>query len=124
MSHVGTVILEARRHLLDFGEMTSAESAEFGSIMRRLVQAVKAVTGAHRVYFPSVNEHAPHFHLWLVPKKKNTTLEGIPFLARRPVPATKNGAEAMCARSESSSIDPEVPSICGHPQSILLSLVS
>jgi protein CpxP len=77
------------------GEMTSVESAEFGSIMRWLVAAVKAVTGAHRVYFLSVNEHAPHFHLWLVPKKKNTTLEGVPFLARRPVPATKSGAEAM-----------------------------
>ena len=95
MSHVGTVIIQARRHLLDFGEMTSAESVEFGSIMRRLVPAVKAVTGAHRIYFLSVKEHAPHFHLWLVPKKKNTTLEGVPFLARRPVPATKSGAEAM-----------------------------
>jgi diadenosine tetraphosphate (Ap4A) HIT family hydrolase len=95
MSHVGTVIIQARRHLLDFGEMSSAESTEFGSIMRRLVPAVKAVTGAHRVYFLSVNEHAPHFHLWLVSKKKNTTLEGVPFLARRPVPATKSGAEAM-----------------------------
>jgi hypothetical protein len=27
MSHVGTVIIPARRHLLDFGEMTPAESA-------------------------------------------------------------------------------------------------
>ena len=95
MSHVGTVIIQSRRHLLDFGEMTSAESTEFGSIMRRLVPAVKAVTGAHRIYFLSVNEHAPHFHLWLVPKKKNTTLEPLPFLSRRPVPATKSGAETM-----------------------------
>jgi diadenosine tetraphosphate (Ap4A) HIT family hydrolase len=53
LSHVGTVIIQARRHLLDFGEMTSAESAEFGSIMRRLVPAVKAVTGAHRIYYLS-----------------------------------------------------------------------
>src|ERR1700728_2004149 len=95
MSHVGTAIIQARRHLLDFGEMTSAESTEFGSIMRRLVPAVQVATGAPRVYFLAVNEHAPHFHLWLVPRKKNTTLEGVPFLARRPVPATKSGAEAM-----------------------------
>ena len=95
MSHVGTAIIQSRRHLLDFGEMTSAESTEFGSIMRRLVPAVKAVTGAHRIYFLSVNEHAPHFHLWPVPKKKNTTLEPLPFLSRRPVPATKSGAETM-----------------------------
>jgi diadenosine tetraphosphate (Ap4A) HIT family hydrolase len=95
LSHVGTVIIQARRHLLDFGEMTSAESAEFGSIMRRLVPAVKAVTGAHRVYYLSVNEHAPHFHLWLVPKNKNTKLEPLPFLSRRPAAAMKSGAEAI-----------------------------
>jgi diadenosine tetraphosphate (Ap4A) HIT family hydrolase len=95
MSHAGTVIIQSRRHLLDFGEMTSAESTEFGSIMRRLVAAAKAVTEAHRIYYLSVNEHAPHFHLWLVPKKKNTTLEPLPFLLRRPVPATKSGAEAI-----------------------------
>jgi diadenosine tetraphosphate (Ap4A) HIT family hydrolase len=95
MSHVGTVIIQSRRHLLDFGEMTSAESTEFGSIMRGLVPAVKAVTGAPRVYYLSVNEQAPHFHLWLGPKKKNTKLEPLPFLSRRPVPATKRGAEAI-----------------------------
>jgi diadenosine tetraphosphate (Ap4A) HIT family hydrolase len=98
MSHVETVIIQSRRHLLDFGEMVSAESTEFGSIMRRLVPAVKAVTGAHRIYFLSVNEHAPHFHLWLVPKKKNTTLEPLPFLPRRSVPATKSGAETISRR--------------------------
>jgi diadenosine tetraphosphate (Ap4A) HIT family hydrolase len=74
--------------------MTSVESVEFGSIMRRLVPAVKDVSGAHRIYYLSVNEHAPHFHLWLVPKK-NTTIEPLPFLSRRPVPATRSGAEVM-----------------------------
>jgi diadenosine tetraphosphate (Ap4A) HIT family hydrolase len=95
MSHVGTVIIQSRRHLFDFGEMTSAESTEFGSIMRGLVPAVKAVTGADRIYYLSVNEHAPHFHPWLVPKGQNTKLEPLPFLSRRPVPATKSGAEAI-----------------------------
>jgi diadenosine tetraphosphate (Ap4A) HIT family hydrolase len=95
MSHAGTVIIQSRRRLLDFGEMTSAESTEFGSIMRGFVPAVKAVTGDHRIYYLSVNEHAPHFHLWLVPKKKNTKLGPLLFLSRRPVPATKRGAEAI-----------------------------
>ena len=104
MSHVGTVIIQSRRHLLDFGEMTSAESTEFGSIMRKLVPAVKAVTEAHRIYYLSVNEHAPHFHLWLVPKKKNIKLEPLPFLSRRPIPATKSGAEAI-ARKIRKQID-------------------
>jgi diadenosine tetraphosphate (Ap4A) HIT family hydrolase len=95
MSHVGTVIVQSRRHLLDFGEMTSAESTEFGSIMRRLVPAIKTVTETDRIYYLSVNEHAPHFHLWLVTKLKNTKLEPLPFLSRRPVPAPKSRAEAI-----------------------------
>jgi hypothetical protein len=46
MSDAGTVIVESRRHLLDFGEMTSDESAELGSILKGLVPAVKFTTGA------------------------------------------------------------------------------
>jgi diadenosine tetraphosphate (Ap4A) HIT family hydrolase len=65
----GTVIVEARRHLLDFGEMKPDELAELGSILHRLVPAVKAATGVQRVYFLALMERAPHFHLWLVPKK-------------------------------------------------------
>jgi diadenosine tetraphosphate (Ap4A) HIT family hydrolase len=68
-SSAGAVIVEARRHLLDFGEMTPAESAELGSILNRLVPAIKAAAGVQRVYFLALMERAPHFHLWLVPKK-------------------------------------------------------
>ena len=68
-SSAGTVILEARRHLLDFGEMTPAELADFGSIVHRLVPAIKVATGVQRVYYLAVMERAPLFHLWLVPKK-------------------------------------------------------
>ena len=48
-SSAGTVIVEARRHLLDFAEMTPAESAELGSILNRIVPAIKAATGVERV---------------------------------------------------------------------------
>src|SRR5277367_4901490 len=61
-SSAGTVILEARRHLLDFGEMTPAESAELGSVLHRLVPAIKGATGVQRVYFLAVMERVAHFH--------------------------------------------------------------
>src|SRR6202161_4733051 len=35
-SSAGTVIVEARRHLLDFGDMTPPESAELGPLLHRL----------------------------------------------------------------------------------------
>ena len=95
LSNAGTVIVESRRHLLDFGEMISAESAELGSILKRLVPALKIATGAHRIYFLALMERILHFHLWLVPKKKQGRLWGVAYLARRPVPASKRAAEAI-----------------------------
>jgi diadenosine tetraphosphate (Ap4A) HIT family hydrolase len=83
-SSAGTVIVEARRHLLDFGEMTPEELAELGSILHSLVPGVKAATGVQRVYFLALMERAPHFHLWLVPKKDEGDLRGADYLAQRP----------------------------------------
>ena len=95
-SSAGTVILEARRHLLDFGKMNPAELAEFGSIAHRLVPAIKAATGVQRVYFLAVMEHSPHFHLWLVPKKDEGELRGVAYLAQQPPLTTSySAAEAM-----------------------------
>ena len=95
-SSAGTVILEARRHLLDFGEMTPAELAELGPILHRLVPAIKAATGVQRVYFLAVMERAPHFHLWLVPKKNEGELRGAAYLAQQPpLTASYSEAEAM-----------------------------
>jgi diadenosine tetraphosphate (Ap4A) HIT family hydrolase len=92
-SSAGTVIVEARRHFLDFGEMTPAESAELGSILRRLIPAIKAATSVTRVYYLAVMEHSPHFHLWLVPKKDEGDLRGVDYLAQRP-PLTSSFSEA------------------------------
>ena len=95
-SSAGTVIVEARRHLLDFGEMTPTESAELGSVLHRLVPAVKAATGVQRVYFLALMERAPHFHLWLVPKENEGELRGVDYLAQQPpLTASYSAAEAM-----------------------------
>jgi diadenosine tetraphosphate (Ap4A) HIT family hydrolase len=92
-SSAGTVIVEARRHLLDFGEMTPAESSELGSVLHRLVPAIKAATGVQRVYYLAVMEHSPHFHLWLVPRKNEGELRGVAYLAQQP-PLTSSFSEA------------------------------
>jgi diadenosine tetraphosphate (Ap4A) HIT family hydrolase len=95
-SSAGTVIVEARRHLLDFGEMTLSESAELGSILHRLIPAIKAATGVERVYYLAVMEHSPHFHLWLVPRKGEGELRGLEYLAQRPpLTSSYSAAEEM-----------------------------
>jgi diadenosine tetraphosphate (Ap4A) HIT family hydrolase len=98
-SSAGTVIFESRRHLLDFGDMTPAELAEFGSTIHRLIPAIKGATGVKRVYYLAVMERAPHFHLWLVPKKNEGDLLGVAYLAQQPPLTTSySDAEAMSVK--------------------------
>jgi diadenosine tetraphosphate (Ap4A) HIT family hydrolase len=92
-SSAGTVIVQARRHLLDFGEMTATESAEFGPLLHRLVPAVKAATGVERVYYLALMERVAHFHLWLIPKKDEGELRGVAYMAQQP-PLTASLSEA------------------------------
>jgi hypothetical protein len=66
--------------------------AQLGSILNRLVPAIKAATGVQRVYFLAVMERAPHFHLWLVPKNERE-LRGVAYLAQHP-PLTTSYSEA------------------------------
>jgi diadenosine tetraphosphate (Ap4A) HIT family hydrolase len=89
----GTIIVQARRHLLDFGEMTLAETADFGSLLHRLVPAVKAATAVERVYYLALMERVAHFHLWLVPKKDEGDLRGLEHMAQQP-PLTASLSEA------------------------------
>src|ERR1700689_4710832 len=105
-SSAGTVIVEARRHLLDFGDMTPTESAHLGSTLHRLIPAIKAAAGVERVYYLAVMERAPHFHLWLVPRKGNGDLRGLAYLAQQPpLTASHSDAEAM-SRKIRAALEP------------------
>jgi diadenosine tetraphosphate (Ap4A) HIT family hydrolase len=76
--------------------MTPTESAELGSLLHRLVPAVKAATGVERVYFLALMERVAHFHLWLVPKKNEDPLRGVDYLAQQPpLTASHAAADAM-----------------------------
>jgi hypothetical protein len=81
---------------LDFGDKTPTESAELGSVLHRLVPAIKAATGVERVYYLALMERVAHFHLWLVPKKNVGDLRGVEYLAQQPpLTASLSDAEAM-----------------------------
>jgi diadenosine tetraphosphate (Ap4A) HIT family hydrolase len=105
-SSAGTLIVEARRHLLDFGEMTPAESTEFGSLLHRLVPAIKAATGVERVYYLAVMERAPHFHLWLVPRKDEGELRGVAYLGQQPPLTASFGEAEALARKIQAELKP------------------
>ena len=79
---LGTLFIESKRHFLDFAEMTDEESASLGNVMRKIYQALKAHTNAERIYQVTLIDGVPHFHSWLVPRRKDDIERGMKFLAR------------------------------------------
>lgn len=77
----GTLLIESRRHVLDFAEMTPEEAASYGLLLARLSAAVKRVMRVERVYTLVTLEGASHFHSWHVPRPPDAVARGVSFLA-------------------------------------------
>jgi diadenosine tetraphosphate (Ap4A) HIT family hydrolase len=79
---LGTLFLESRRHFLDYAEMNDEENASLGNVLRKIYAALKLHTQAERVYQVTLMEGVPHFHSWLVARRKDASEKGMKFLAR------------------------------------------
>ena len=79
---LGTLFIESKRHFLDYAEMTDGESASLGNVMKKIYSALRLYTDAERIYQVTLMEGVPHFHSWLVPRRKDVTERGMKFLAR------------------------------------------
>lgn len=79
---LGTLFIESKRPFLDYADMMDQESASLGDVMRDVYRALKRHTQAERVYQVTLLEEIPHFHSWLVPRRKEDPEKGIKFLAR------------------------------------------
>jgi diadenosine tetraphosphate (Ap4A) HIT family hydrolase len=84
MALPGALLIESRRHVLDFAAMTPDEAADYGALLSRVYAAVKRVTGAERVYTLVTLEggSAAHFHSWHVPRLPGATARGVTLLAQ------------------------------------------
>jgi len=80
MSIPGELLIESRRHLLDFAGLNDDEAACYGPLLRRLYSAIKQATGAPRVYTLITLEDASHLHIWLIPRPEDADARGITFL--------------------------------------------
>jgi len=78
---LGTLLIEARRHLLDYADMIPAELAAYGPLLQRVYRALRQLTSAERIYQVAMIDGVPHFHCWLVPRLPADTVKGIKFLA-------------------------------------------
>jgi len=78
---LGTLLIESRRHLLDYTSMSSEALAAYGPLLRRVYNALRELTDAERIYQVAMIDGVPHFHCWLVPRRPNDTIKGVKFLA-------------------------------------------
>lgn len=76
----GTLLIESRRHFLDYADFAADEAASLGPLIHRLTEPLKQATGAPRVHLFSCMEGTEHFHLWMVPRVPGAT-EGRTFIA-------------------------------------------
>jgi diadenosine tetraphosphate (Ap4A) HIT family hydrolase len=81
MGRLGTLVVEARRHFLDFADMQPEEQTSYGPLLHRLYTALKQVMGAKRIYTLVLLEEQPHFHAWLVPRLPTDQTRSIAQLA-------------------------------------------
>jgi diadenosine tetraphosphate (Ap4A) HIT family hydrolase len=79
---LGTLLIESRRHFLDFSEASPDEAASYGPLLKKLYTELKSITGAERIYQVIMLEGVPHFHAWLVPRAKEIPERGIKFLEK------------------------------------------
>jgi hypothetical protein len=97
-SSAGTVILEARRHLLDFGDMTPAELAEFGSTAHRLVPAIKAATGSSASISWRLWSARPTSTSGSYRRRTRESSGGVAYLAQQPPLTTSFSAAEATSR--------------------------
>ena len=66
----GWIVLVTRRHLTAIAEMTAAEAAELGPLLRNVSIALQEITGCVKTYVIQFAEHVdhPHVHFHVVPR--------------------------------------------------------
>ena len=64
----GELIVKLRRHAESLAELTPAEAAALGPVLRSAVAAVERVVRPERVYVASYGERVRHLHFFLLPR--------------------------------------------------------
>lgn len=73
--YLGHILLETKRHTPDFAALTPAEAQAVGLLITRLSGALKACTGAEKVYAVFYGEVTPHLHVHLTARYPDTPPE-------------------------------------------------
>ncbi len=96
-SYRGWLVLVARRHIEALDELTFAEAADLGALLRETSQALKRHTGCQKTYVMQFAESAdhPHVHFHIVPRMPDQAPDDIAYRVMRHlgVPLTERCSE-------------------------------
>ncbi|MDQ0896442.1 MULTISPECIES: HIT family protein [unclassified Paenibacillus] len=79
-SVLGRIVLESKRHFLDFSDMSEEEAGSYGVLIKKLYSALKQVTEAERVYSLVTIDGVPHFHVHFIPRRSDSPTKGMDFI--------------------------------------------
>ncbi|MCY4464040.1 MAG: HIT family protein [Chloroflexi bacterium] len=113
-SLLGWLVLIVRRHMQSLNELTIAEAADLGALLREVSQALKRHTGCQKTYIMQFAESAdhPHVHFHIVPRMPDQAPDDIAYrvMRRLGVPLaercdeTEMNALALAIRGELESM--------------------
>lgn len=93
LGRLGTLLIESKRHYLDYAEMTTEETATLTPLMKKIYNILRTNTEAERIYQVSMMDGAPHLHIWLVPRGREIPERGLKFLSRDDSCSDEDAAE-------------------------------
>jgi len=110
----GELIVQVRRHCESLGELTAAESAALGPVLRAAVAAIERVVRPERTYVATYGERVRHVHFFLLPRTRALPAGHVlsdlyrkvrmslrrSGLARNPTPAERAEAAARIREDE------------------------
>ena len=84
-SWLGWLVLVARRHIEALDEMTPAEAADLGALIRQASRALKRHAGCQKTYVMQFAESAdhPHAHFHIVPRMPQQAPDDIAYRVMR-----------------------------------------
>lgn len=98
---LGALILEPKRHVTCFSELTHEEAVRLGLLITALGRALRGTVDAEHVYLFRMGHHVDHLHVWLVPRYPGTPREywGLRFDEWPQAPrGGRDEVEAICVR--------------------------
>jgi histidine triad (HIT) family protein len=72
-AYLGSLLVEPKRHVAGWAELTDVEAKRVGLVIARLSRALKASEGVEHIYVFVLGHAVPHLHIWVVPRYPGTT---------------------------------------------------